>query len=111
MNIPINQNNVTGSSVSVTGHHRLQNMTIIVVSIAVIFGLLYWWTTSGQKPAIVQNQPVKVLSDAEKASLILANSPAVTQQDIDAGTAILKSSKVVVTQADIQAATKALQGK
>lgn len=92
-------------------HHRLQNMTIIVISIAIVFSLLYWWTTSGQKPVVVQNQSVKVLSDTEKASLILANSPAVTQQDVAAGTATLKSSKVVVTQADTQAATKVLQGK
>ena len=106
-----NQNQIPHTVTKAEEHHRLQNMTIIVVTIAIVFGLLYWWTTSGQKPVVTQSQPTKVLSDTEKASSVLANSPVISQQDVAAGTATLKSSKVIVTQSDIQAATKLLQAK
>jgi len=94
--------------VSPQEQHCLQRMTIIAISVAVIFGLLYWWSTGVTKQApVTQN-----ISESARIAAILNSSPVqVTDQERSAVAAQLQSSNVTVSDTDRQAIIQTLQAK
>lgn len=111
-NIPpnINNNPITQMHPADEQHHKLQNISVIAIVVALIMGLLYWWTTSGTKVAPITTES-KTDYRAQVAELLRSTPSTMTQQQIDGIAAQLSKSKVTITDAEKQAIIKSLQSK
>ncbi len=101
-----NQNPTPQMPITLEEHHRLLRMAIIVGAVAMIIGMLYWWSTSGRVVA-----PVSTEQDprALVAELLRSSTVQVSQQDIDHVAAQLSASNVTVTDEQKQAVANSLR--
>jgi hypothetical protein len=89
-------------------HHRSLNLALIVVAIAVIIGMLYWWTNSADNQS--QGTQSSSVDMRAQVAAILRNSPVhASPQEIEKVAAQLVNSKVTVTDAEKQAVANALK--
>jgi hypothetical protein len=89
-------------------HHRTLNLLMIIVAIAIIIGVLYWWTAlnSNQSPSTASN-PNDMRA---QVAAMLRNSPVhASAQEIESVAAQLANSKVTVTDAEKQAVANSLR--
>ncbi|MDD5164943.1 MAG: hypothetical protein PHG25_00165 [Candidatus Pacebacteria bacterium] len=107
----LNQNPIPQVPMTAEERHRFMNLSIVAVAIALIIGILYWWTTTGNSIA-----PASVDTQAElraQVAAILRSAPVeASQQDIDRVASQLSATKPgVASNADIQAMSNALRAK
>lgn len=90
-------------------HNRFVNLSIIAVAIALIIGILYWWTTTSD--TIVPSTANQTDLRAQVAAILRTAPVQVTQQEIDHVASQLSASKTSVSDAQKQAVVDQLNGK
>jgi YbbR domain-containing protein len=106
-----NQNPIPQVPMTAEQHHRFINLSLIVVAIALIIAILYWWTVSNNN---IRTAPASGQADLRaEIAAILKNSPTqVSQDEIDQVAAQLKQAKTTtVTEAQRQAVANALRAQ
>ncbi len=107
----LNQNPIPQVPMTAEEHHRFMNLSIIAVAIALIIGILYWWTTAGNS---ITPAPVDAQAElrAQVAAILRSAPVEASQQDIDRVASQLSATKpTAASQADIQAMNNALKAK
>ncbi|HTK33079.1 MAG TPA: hypothetical protein VL335_00835 [Candidatus Paceibacterota bacterium] len=103
----LNQNPIPQVPMTAEEHHRFINMSIIAVAIAIIVGILYWWSTMNN--SLEQAAPTETDLRAQVAAILRTAPVHVSQQEIDHVAAQLSSTKVSVSDAEKQAVANALR--
>lgn len=108
----LNQNPIPQVPMTAEEHHRFMNLSIIAVAIAIIIGILYWWTTTGNSITPTTTTDHQADLRAQVAAILRSAPVQASQQDIDRVASQLSASRSTpVSQADRQAVANALQGK
>jgi hypothetical protein len=90
-------------------HHRFINLSIIAVAIVLVFGILYWWTTSGNG---INSTTGPTQSDlrTEVAAMLQSSQPA-SAEKISAVSSLISNSKATTSAEKRQNIANALNGK
>ncbi len=103
----INPNPIPQTPMTSEEHHRMLNLLMILVAVALIIGMLYWWTSMNSRnpTGIPESTDMRA-----QVAAILRNSPVhVSQAEIESVAAQLAKSKVPATAADRQAVANILK--
>jgi hypothetical protein len=100
----LNQESIPQFPVGSNKQHHFINVSIVAVAVAVIIGMLYWWSVQSG-PSVSQTKPD---IRAQIAEQLRQSQVQVTSAQVNQVVSQLSSTKVTVSDADKQAVARSL---